>query len=705
MGVLITVLLYAAAAALLLRRWAARPHPAQSSLKWSFAGYMLACIAVAFLLCFAVTACFEMARNDLYEKYEAVYKQDYFVQAYLVDAEGNLISSQLVGLTEPDGSTHSIQDYMAPQEKLLYTLCQVYPFLLPLVCAGCIGTTSVLFYRRRLKLPLETLDGAAQRITAGDLDFSVQLLGHDELARLGASFETMRAALAQTNRALWRTLEDERRMQAAFAHDLRTPLTILRGYDEFLLKYADALPPEKLRATLETMHGSLQRLEDYTTRMGRVRKLEELALQPAPVQLGALCEALRADGAALCGGLAFTLDGCEGVFPLDEAALREVYENLVNNAARHAAARVQAMLRCDGAQLSLLVADDGPGFSEAALAHAADAFWRDDGGARDARHFGLGLYLCRVLCEKHGGGLAIANGPGGGGQVTALFRPLDAPGGAPQELQPYIDKKFNFPCYTPPITKKEGVFMNQQDHAIVVRQLTQRYGRKAALQGLDLTIPQGMFGLLGRNGAGKTTLMRTIATLMRCQSGSVTVCGIPVEQAAAVRAKIGYLPQDFAMYPNLSVRQALRYLGTLSGMDSALLDRRVPQVLRQVNLAAQAGKRVRELSGGMLRRLGVAQALLHDPEVLIVDEPTAGLDPEERVRLRELLGTLAQEKTVVFSTHIASDIEAACGQIAILDGGQLRYRGTVQQLCRATGAANLEQAYLACVHSERRLDP
>ena len=240
---------------------------------------------------------------------------------------------------------------------------------------------------------------------------------------------------------------------------------------------------------------------------------------------------------------------------------------------------------------------------------------------------------------------------------------------------------------------------------IEIEHLSQSYGRRPALRDVNLTVPQGLYGLLGRNGAGKTTLMRTVAALLPCREGRVRVCGVPVDDAhaARVRALIGYLPQDFAAYPNLTVREMLIYLGTLSGMGGAALARRVPAVLQQVNLTQQAGKRVKALSGGMLRRLGVAQALLHDPPVLIVDEPTAGLDPEERVRLRGLLAALAGSgKTVVFSTHIASDIEAVCSGIAILDGGRLLYTGTAADLARRTGARGLEQAYLAFVHGGER---
>ena len=223
--------------------------------------------------------------------------------------------------------------------------------------------------------------------------------------------------------------------------------------------------------------------------------------------------------------------------------------------------------------------------------------------------------------------------------------------------------------------------------AIVIETVSKSFGRKKALQGLSLRIPQGMFGLLGRNGAGKTTLMRTIATLLAKEEGTLTVCGVPVERAREVRKLIGYLPQDFNMYPSMSVYDAMDYLGVLSGLDGLTRRLRIPLLLEQVNLANQRRTKVHALSGGMKRRLGIAQALLHDPKVLIVDEPTAGLDPEERVRFRNLLSEVAQDKTVLLSTHIVGDIEAACQNIAILDQGQLLYGGTVSGLLeRAQGA-------------------
>ncbi len=219
--------------------------------------------------------------------------------------------------------------------------------------------------------------------------------------------------------------------------------------------------------------------------------------------------------------------------------------------------------------------------------------------------------------------------------------------------------------------------------AVVIQNLSKAYGTKQALHSIDLTIPQGMFGLLGRNGAGKTTLMRTLATLLQVQSGQITVCGVPIERAREIRRMIGYLPQDFSMYGGMTVREALDYLGVLSGMDGGARRRRIPLVLQRVNLEDQQGKRVRALSGGMKQRLGIAQALLHQPRVLIVDEPTAGLDPEERVRLRNLLCEVAEDRIVLLSTHIVGDVEATCERLAILDAGRLLFTGEAAALLRS----------------------
>lgn len=221
------------------------------------------------------------------------------------------------------------------------------------------------------------------------------------------------------------------------------------------------------------------------------------------------------------------------------------------------------------------------------------------------------------------------------------------------------------------------------ENKIVIKNLNKFYGKKQALYDIDLTIGQGMFGLLGRNGAGKTTLMKTLATLLQKKDGTITICGIPVEHTKEIRRMIGYLPQEFNMYPTMSVSEAMDYLGILSGMGREERSERSQLLLSRVNLSDYKNKKIKALSGGMKRRLGIAQALLNDPRVLIVDEPTAGLDPEERIRFRNLLCEVAEERIVILSTHIVGDIEAACEDIAILNEGRLLYNGTVDALLEA----------------------
>ncbi|MCM1120484.1 MAG: ABC transporter ATP-binding protein [bacterium] len=222
--------------------------------------------------------------------------------------------------------------------------------------------------------------------------------------------------------------------------------------------------------------------------------------------------------------------------------------------------------------------------------------------------------------------------------------------------------------------------MNQKDNCIIISHVDKYYGKKQALKDVSLNIEQGMFGLLGRNGAGKTTLMKTLVTLHEKQAGEISVCGIPISHAREIRSITGYLPQDFSMYPNMTVYECLDYLGMLSGMPKALRQKRIGMLLKRVNLTEKKRSRVKSLSGGMKRRLGIAQALLHDPRVLIVDEPTAGLDPEERIRFRNLLCEVAEERIVILSTHIVGDIEATCENIAILNDGELLWSGTVTEL-------------------------
>lgn len=197
-------------------------------------------------------------------------------------------------------------------------------------------------------------------------------------------------------------------------------------------------------------------------------------------------------------------------------------------------------------------------------------------------------------------------------------------------------------------------------------------GPVAALQGVSITVSKGMFGLLGPNGAGKTTLMRVVAGLLEPTSGTVRFDGEDVvEDPRRIHRKLGYLPQDFGFYPHLSGEAMLRFLLRLKGVEAPQgLDRLVGELLERVNLAYAAKRKVKGYSGGMKQRLGIAQALAGDPRLVIVDEPTAGLDPEERIRFYRLLAELAEDRTVLLSTHIVEDISVLCPRVAILYDGR-----------------------------------
>ncbi|MFZ5989499.1 MAG: ABC transporter ATP-binding protein [Bacillota bacterium] len=218
---------------------------------------------------------------------------------------------------------------------------------------------------------------------------------------------------------------------------------------------------------------------------------------------------------------------------------------------------------------------------------------------------------------------------------------------------------------------------------IEIRKLYKTYGRKEALKGIDLHIGEGMFGLLGPNGAGKTTLMRILTTLLGKTSGEVTINGINIERKKSIREVVGYLPQDFSLYPGMTVYEAMDYLAVLSGVSPSRERReRVIELLEKVNLNNHLKTKVKALSGGMKRRLGIAQALINDPQLLIVDEPTAGLDPEERVRFRNLLSDFASRRTVILSTHIVEDVEFTCENLAVLKEGSILYKGSVRELLK-----------------------
>lgn len=218
-----------------------------------------------------------------------------------------------------------------------------------------------------------------------------------------------------------------------------------------------------------------------------------------------------------------------------------------------------------------------------------------------------------------------------------------------------------------------------------IRHVTKRYRDKMAAADVSLTLTAGVWGLLGANGAGKTTLMRMLAGILRPTEGQILCDGVEIGAlGAAYREKLGYLPQEFGFYPEFTVQDYLEYTAALKGLPRAEAARQIDALLERVSLAEVRRKKIVKLSGGMKRRVGIAQALLNDPEILILDEPTAGLDPGERVRFRNLLSEFAQDRIVLISTHIVSDVEYIAAENAVMKDGKIiavdTTEGLVQQI-------------------------
>ena len=223
-----------------------------------------------------------------------------------------------------------------------------------------------------------------------------------------------------------------------------------------------------------------------------------------------------------------------------------------------------------------------------------------------------------------------------------------------------------------------------------LRNLSKQYGTKCAVDNVNAKLEPGVYGLLGANGAGKTTLMRMICGVLKPTSGDIRLNGKTInELGEQYYTHLGYMPQDFGFYPDFTAREFMLYMAAVKGLDKRVAKTRTQDLLHMVNLDDVADKKIKSYSGGMKQRLGIAQALLNQPKILVLDEPTAGLDPKERVRFRDLIKDLGKDSIVLLSTHIVSDIEHIADDILMMKSGQLIYQGKWTDK-----SGNLEEFYL-----------
>lgn len=294
--------------------------------------------------------------------------------------------------------------------------------VIPLWSLMCIVICGMIFYRRKIEKPVAILSEASENISNNRLDFSVEVPEKNELGDLCLSFEKMRAALQDNNLEMWRQVEERKRLNAAFAHDLRTPLTVLKGQSEMLVKYAPKMSEEKIVSIAEMMKRHIIRLENYVDTMNDLQRLEDIEVTKELIEVKEFEKQLRITGTAICTEKDFTLfqnlSDIQNV-KIDISVVMQVYENLLSNALRYAKTKIEVTACRHNEFLILIVADDGTGFTSKDLSNAMKPFYRAESKSHN-EHFGMGLNICKILCEKHGGYIQISNE--NGAKVIAAFK-------------------------------------------------------------------------------------------------------------------------------------------------------------------------------------------------------------------------------------------------------------------------------------------
>lgn len=390
----------------------------RKSIKTAFTTSMLVCIVSALLLSLALSSCCQWGQSQIYKQYQFEFgvSDPEMVIGFdrTADEQKGSISYQ---------TPLNLMDHFTPADRTIYNILGFLSIgVYPICFIFCIVATSILFYKRHMQKPLAILDHAAGQIADNNLDFKIVYDKEDEMGKLCSSFEKMRQALQESNEEMWRQMEERKRLNAAFSHDLRTPLTVLKGQSELLRQYAPKMTAEKVSDTSEMMHRHIVRLEEYVQTMGELQRLEDIEIVRQPVTMEALCRQFEETGEAVCDEKGFSygvIGDRDSGLNIDTAIVMRVYENLLANAVRFAKEKIKVSAESGDGYLYLTVSDDGAGFIKKDLENATKPFYKTV-RETDNEHFGMGLNICKVLCEKHGGYIRLSNR--NGAVVTAVFR-------------------------------------------------------------------------------------------------------------------------------------------------------------------------------------------------------------------------------------------------------------------------------------------
>ena len=384
----------------------------KKTLKWTFAKYIMVCLFVALLLSLILSSFCQYGQSSIWKQYHKQYEESY----YEIMLNDNSSYRVLI-------HTEGLHKYFSKTDLTVYNILGILSVgIYPVCFIFCIIITSILFYKRQLDKPLTILSDAADNIAGNNLDFKITYDKDNELGKLCTSFEKMRIALQDTNLEMWRQIEERKRLNAAFSHDLRTPLTVLKGQSEMLSQYAPKMSEDKIISTAEMMKRHIIRLENYVTTMNDLQRLEDVEIKKETVAVDEIEKQMRMTGMAICTEKEFSLIQNISNIPevmLDISIVMQVYENLLSNAIRYVKTKIQVVIEKKEDFILLTVSDDGVGFTAKDLSDAMKPFYKAENETGN-EHFGMGLNICKTLCEKHGGSLQILNESGA--KVIAAFK-------------------------------------------------------------------------------------------------------------------------------------------------------------------------------------------------------------------------------------------------------------------------------------------